>query len=278
MTTHTVVLYHANCPDGFGAAFAAWKHFGDQADYRPVSYGQPVPADLAGTSVYIVDFSYPRDALLALKEQATDLYVFDHHKSAQADLGDLPFAVFAMEKSGAGLTWEAFHGLPLPRMIAYIQDRDLWRWALPQSREVSLWQWTHPRDFPTWDRALQQLESNDGVAQAVAAGTAMQHYADILMQEQARRATWRLLGTYRVPVVNTTTLFSEVGDLLCQQHPEAPCVAYYFDRNDGKRQWGLRSRGGFDCSVLAKTFGGGGHAGAAGFVTDLGWLPPAAEE
>ena len=100
----------------------------------------------------------------------------------------------------------------------------------------------------------------------------MQRYADSLVQEQASRALDMTLAGYTVPVVNTTTLFSEVGDYLCRQRPEIPFAAYYFDRQD-KRQWGLRSRGACDCSVVAKQFGGGGHPGAAGFVTEKGWLP-----
>ena len=42
----TVVLYHANCHDGFGGAFAAWKKFGDAADYVPMRYGMAIPDDV----------------------------------------------------------------------------------------------------------------------------------------------------------------------------------------------------------------------------------------
>jgi nanoRNase/pAp phosphatase (c-di-AMP/oligoRNAs hydrolase) len=118
----------------------------------------------------------------------------------------------------------------------------------------------------------QSLDEGQGYHRIVTEGTAMQRYADSLVREQAGRAIPMTLAGYEVPVVNTTTLFSEVGDYLCQKHPAAPFVAYYFDRHD-QRQWGLRSRGGFDCSVVAQTFGGGGHPGAAGFVTAKGWLP-----
>ena len=44
----TIVAYHGNCPDGFGGAYAAWKKFGDTAEYLPLSYGKPVPEGLAG--------------------------------------------------------------------------------------------------------------------------------------------------------------------------------------------------------------------------------------
>ena len=37
------VLYHADCPDGFGGAYAAWKKFGDTAEYIPVKYGRTPP-------------------------------------------------------------------------------------------------------------------------------------------------------------------------------------------------------------------------------------------
>jgi uncharacterized protein len=53
----TFVLYHANCPDGFGAAFAAWLKFGETAEYIPVKYGDISPQHVSGT-VHIVDFSF----------------------------------------------------------------------------------------------------------------------------------------------------------------------------------------------------------------------------
>jgi len=58
----TQVLYHANCPDGFCAAWAAYTVFGDDAEYLPVQYGQD-PPDVAGNRVYIVDFSYKREVM-----------------------------------------------------------------------------------------------------------------------------------------------------------------------------------------------------------------------
>jgi len=38
-----VIIYHADCPDGFGAAYAAWKKFGDKASYLPCYMPAPVP-------------------------------------------------------------------------------------------------------------------------------------------------------------------------------------------------------------------------------------------
>ena len=38
---------------------------------------------------------------------------------------------------------------------------------------------------------------------------------------------------------------------VCQQFPDSPFAATYFHREDGKRVWSLRSRNGFDVSVVA---------------------------
>ena len=35
----TLIYYHADCIDGFGAAYAAWRHFGQNASYHPMHHG-----------------------------------------------------------------------------------------------------------------------------------------------------------------------------------------------------------------------------------------------
>ena len=35
-----LVIYHANCADGFGAAFAAWLKLGNEAEYLPMVYNE----------------------------------------------------------------------------------------------------------------------------------------------------------------------------------------------------------------------------------------------
>ena len=79
-----LVIYHADCTDGYGSAFAAWLKFGDEAEYLPMQYGQvKTVAEMnsvlstAGIpfgegEVYILDFSLPKDVMAWLfKTQAT---------------------------------------------------------------------------------------------------------------------------------------------------------------------------------------------------------------
>ena len=64
-TVRPLIVYHGDCPDGFGAAFAAWKRYGDEADYVPVNHGDP-PPDFRGRHVLVADFAYDRQTTLGL--------------------------------------------------------------------------------------------------------------------------------------------------------------------------------------------------------------------
>jgi len=137
MSKKGLCLYHANCADGFAAALAVWMKYKDSYEYIPVQYGNPAPP-VDGRDVLIVDFSYPRKELLQLKEAAKSLLVIDHHKTAEKELAGLDFCIFDMNKSGAVLTYQYISpDQEIPKLFLYIQDRDLWKWELPSSREVS---------------------------------------------------------------------------------------------------------------------------------------------
>lgn len=287
------VLYHAHCPDGLAAAYACWEQFGAAAQYLPVSYGQVLPEIPVDHTVYIVDFSYPPDVMRRLALERLPLgkpdpwvILLDHHAGAERDLLALDDEgipglgiTFDLEESGASLTWKYLQSprehleAALPLFFRYVRDRDLWRWQLPDSQAIAQ-AYRLIQDPPEWERLrefAQDLETVRGYDTIVDQGYAMLRYAKMLVQEQAARAATATIGGHVVPVVNATTLFSEVGEALCLRYPEAPFAAYWFDRADGNRQWGLRSRGGFDCSLVAKQYGGGGHPGAGGFTTEQTW-------
>lgn len=265
----THVLYHADCFDGFGAAYAAWKALGDSAEYIPVKYGQAIPDLPRDARVAIVDFSFPRKELLELKDKVDDLVVLDHHKTAVENLKGLDFARFDMDRAGAGLSWEFFHpGKPEPEVLQYVEDRDLWKFQLPASKEVSTALGSYPMDFETWDKLTAEGLRAEGIP--------LTRYKDQLVRQTVERAGVGEIAGYRVPVVNTPAeLRSEVGHEMLQRNPDAPFVALYFIDEKGTQAWSLRSRGDFDVAALAGQFGGGGHKAAAGFARKPGeWIQP----
>lgn len=267
----THCIYHFPCWDGFASAYAIWKKW-PNATFIPAKHGDAPPQLSPDAKLVICDFSYPRETVLAMKA-VHEVVVIDHHKTAEKDLEGLDFALFDMAHSGAYLTWIWAHsGEPIPEMIKYVQDRDLWANKLPLSLEYIAALQSYPYEFEEFDRIVRGEPQS--VEQLCKEGIGILRAKMQMVKIMADTAVVRNVGGHMVPVANTTVYYSEVGDELCKRFPEAPFAAYYMDRKDGKRQWGMRARGAFDCSVVAKKLGGGGHPAASGFVTALDILEP----
>lgn len=258
-------IYHHNCADGFGAAWV-FKRFADREfDFHPGVY-QDAPPDVEGRDVYLVDFSYKRPVVEALREKASRLVLIDHHKSAIEDLAPMIEsgaieALTDLNQSGAMLAWRWFNGnfSKPPKLLEHIEDRDLWRFALPGTREIQANVFSHPYDFEVWDRLM---EADLDALRAEGAAIERKHFKDI--DELIKVVTRRMvIGGHAVPVANLPyTLTSDAGHALAKGEPFAAC---YWGTPEG-RVFSLRSADdGMDVSEIAKQYGGGGHLRAAGF-------------
>lgn len=259
-------IYHANCADGFGAAWV-FKNFADREfDFHPGVYQQP-PPDCEGRDVYLVDFSYKRAVVEEILKAATRVVLIDHHKSAIEDLAPLIEskqieALTSLEHSGAVLAWQWFMGNfePVPQLLLHIEDRDLWRFLLPKTREIQANVFSYPYDFAVWDT----LVASD-MAELAKEGEAIErkHHKDVaeLLNVTKRRMC---IGGHVVPVANLP--YTLVSDAAHQMGIDATFAACYWDTPNG-RVFGLRSsETGMDVSEIAKQYGGGGHKHAAGFT------------
>jgi oligoribonuclease NrnB/cAMP/cGMP phosphodiesterase (DHH superfamily) len=283
--------------DGFTAAWAIWKRWGDAPEYVACNYGMQPPAVLVGKHVLIVDFSFPRPILdyMVNEAGAASVVIFDHHKTAQADLepfqfmerspggigpADVPemlcdlaelgrppiIALFDMDRSGAGMAWDFANSdgelrLSRPMLVDMVEDRDLWRFALGDgSKFLHLALTSGPATFDRWDQADRDI---DGF---VATGHAIAAYRDRLVDEIVERATVVVIADeYGVGVDCPYALASDVGHRLLEEWPDAWFAAAIV-RGEQTISYSLRSHDDrADVSVLAKNFGGGGHRNAAGF-------------
>lgn len=263
----TKVLYHNNCNDGFAAAYCAWTVLGESAQYIGVNHGEEPPTINQGDRVYVVDFCYSREIMLSIEKIASEIVVLDHHKTAQEALLGLSFANFNMNKSGAVLAWEYWRpNDPVPTLIQYVQDRDLWRKKLPLCDHVDAMLRSFKMEFEVWDN-LTHLSSDDYLSLAKTLGTPILEKKQRDVEALASTYTWTEIGGYKVPTVETSKsgVVSDLGNYLCKTIPEAPFAAIWCVTQDGKTVCGLRSVGEFDVSEIAKQFGGGGHKNAAGF-------------
>lgn len=162
-----LVIYHDQCADGFGAAFAAWLKLGDEAEYVPMQYGKEnehfwlledgqfdSAFQILNREIYILDFSFPKWVMEGLFSPAKHVVLLDHHKTA-FEMWEVPSGqrVWAetegrhvklhMDKSGALLAWEYFHpGTEVPMLVRMIDDRDRWQFKIPGSKELNAAIWS----------------------------------------------------------------------------------------------------------------------------------------
>jgi uncharacterized protein len=287
-----VCLYHSPCDDGFACAWIVRGKWPDCV-LAPTNYGLAFPdIDIVGKNLLIADFSYKPEVLAdLLKRGAASIVILDHHKTAEADLAafkvgaaglvlenvDLMLragadvlrppilARFAMEHSGAALTWEfCYPDRPLPIMLQFIEDRDLWRFNLKETRAFTLYLRSFSYDFPTWDAISQAVETDPNMVMGSA--FSIERFYDQKLAEMLPTAVWKNIGKWNVPVAHAPYAFaSDLAHELLKAHPDAAFAAVVVDAYGG-RTYSLRSEDSRqDVSEVAKSFGGGGHRNASGF-------------
>ena len=254
------VIYHADCTDGFGAAYSAWKLLGNRTEYHACKHGTP-PPDIKGKNVVILDFSFDNKTIKKMIEEANSLLVIDHHKSAMVELHDISNTYFDMTKSGAMLAWEWFHpGKEPPKFIRYIQDRDLWKWELEYSKEFSAAFDMVPFEFEEFEKFEDDSVFDDSVKR----GSYILAYSKTVIKKVCEKAVKRKYKGMKVMVVNSSHWMSEIGARLAPDCDFA--VIWYYDHEDKINKISLRAfHDAVDVSEIAKGFGGGGHKKAAGF-------------
>tara|TARA_Y100001970_G_scaffold285842_1_gene406609 strand:- start:2447 stop:3292 length:846 start_codon:yes stop_codon:yes gene_type:complete len=256
-----VVIYHADCTDGFGAAYSAWKQLGNRAEYYACKHGT-TPPDVKGKNVVILDFSWDKATIKKMIKKAKNLLIIDHHKSAMVELHDISNTYFDMTKSGAMLAWEWFHpGKEPPKFIKYIQDRDLWEWKLEYSKEFSAAFDMVPFEFEEFEK----FEDDSVFDDACKRGSYILAYSKTVVKKVCEKAQPRTMGGKSVLVVNASHWMSEIGARLAPDCDFA--MIWYWDHEDEITKVSLRAfHDSVDVSEIAKQFGGGGHKKAAGFT------------
>lgn len=273
-----VVIYHKRCEDGFGAAYAAWKKFGDTAHYLPAGYGDEFPEGLEGKEVYLLDFCYEIEgAMDTLATTAKKLVVLDHHASSRAVVESVPDHVYDVNRSGATIAWSYFHpDAPLPRLMQYLEDGDLYRYALPETRDIFSYLVVQPYDFIVWDAIAEKLDNDASRSELLAKAAIYTEYFELLAKvsvEAAKKVRFEGYECYFTTAMPSITMRSYVGHELYEKLPPFALIVSAHPEGFGVS---IRGDGTVDVAALAGKYGGGGHPGSAGFFipngTDMPWI------
>jgi len=287
-----LVIYHGKCADGFSAAWCFYhvqQYWEQEFDFHAGIYNDP-PPDVTDRVVYLVDFSYKSAVVAEMASKAKKIILIDHHKTAIEDLATLIsdgtiLAFTDLERSGAMLAWdylfnsEHVNGEPTnthpagseyyvapPVLLKYIQDRDLWKFKLVNSREVNANVFSYEYTFENWDKLMTAAQGE--LLQMTVAGAAIErkHHKDIKeLLDVCQR--FMVIGEHNVPTASLPyTLTSDAGHAMAVAHEEGKVFAACYWDTATHRIFSLRSAdNGLDVSAIASMYNGGGHKHAAGF-------------
>lgn len=266
-------IYHANCTDGFGAAWVVHHKFGDDVDFHAANYGDDAP-DCRGRDVIIVDFSYALEDMKQIHNQCNHLVLLDHHKTALDNLGawvdefkltQSSTLKLDMNRSGALMAWDFFFPeKKAPRIIQHISDRDLWNFKYDGTRQIHAALNSYDFDFELWDDFMD----NNAYDTLRLEGEALVRKFNRDVKALVKSCQIALcIDGHTVPAANLPFLYaSEAGHIMGKGNPFAACFTLRHDTV----AFSLRSpEDGMDVATIAAKYGGGGHKHAAGFSVDF---------
>lgn len=313
------IVYHKGCYDGIWAAACVLaaesiNHGAPTADIPvtivPMQYGDRITDDVMRTLtadvLYIVDFSVSYEDLIRLSAVCGRIIWIDHHpvidKYKSLVLPSNVKPILDLSRSGALIAYEeVLHPLrandpdaALVLPILYVNDRDLWKWEIVNSKAINCGLSTWLADIRGNGSEQDQVKM---LADLILTTSDWGPYVDawrndgsaqLLMQQQlASRVNvtsiptktlasvvdepwtdvaYRLMPYGSVQFVNSSMLHSEIGDSLADSG-NVVCV-YTVRLNDGNVTMSWRSKNG-SAGPIAEEMGGGGHANAAGSAMSI---------
>ncbi len=263
------IIYHRNCLDGFGAAWSAWKKFKNKAVYLSAEHQVNNEAidNLAGKeTIYLLDFGYQTtDKIKQLTKNNQNVILIDHHVSQKPFLPFYTKSIYNENHSGAVLAWQYFHPKkPLPKLLKYIEDYDLWKFKIPHTKELMACLDVHKMDFSFWQKIVRDFELAKTRRKYLEEGRIIIKYQNQIIKRLINYAEKISFAGYSALAVNSPILVSEIGNLLSQKSKTFAVVWRY---KKGGIEVSLRSSAGqVDVSRIAAKYGGGGHQAAAGFM------------
>lgn len=282
-------------PDYANAEYAASSYGNDRTDYKD-------------KLLVYVDYCPKRKVIDELSKNNLVL-VLDHHKTAQEDLKGIDkdgnkiagveplpeidtnfedyhtqykqglrgaYALFDMNRSGAGIAYDYFNQgtEKRPNLIKFIEDRDLWKFKYgDSSKAFHAFLLSQPFDYDVWTKVFEQAESHDGLEKIINKGMAVLEYGNQLVKNIVETAKVYETNGIRYAYFNTTSHWAEVGEHAVEKLGVDYSISLTFDAMKNQIRGSIRGKAGKDCTKLAGSFGGGGHAGAAGFQVPISESP-----
>jgi len=298
----TVCIYHSIDLDGWMSA-AIVKHWFNTREYRKsktfdelfknvvedtidfigYNYGQPIPDLSEYDKIIMCDISFDNTTMFNIVEVLNkELVWIDHHISAIKDNIDVELVegIRNTKFAACELTWKYFfQNETMPDIVRLLGRYDCFgHKGTEEETKVLEFQYGARSVISNYETAyinlLKPIENTNNIH---GLGVAVYNY----LCTEARQTYKNGFEILLVEPKDNATIGEQVKKFICinkerfnpinfgidyHQDGYDGCACFYYANN--KWNFSLYNDNGLvDCSVIAKQFGGGGHKGAAGFVT-----------
>lgn len=299
----TYIIHHVADNDGIFSAAIIKSNLPEQQNVTlvPHQYGwdcKKIHAIPSGSLVYMVDISLPKIEMVALAARCSLVWL-DHHKSAIEEISGAPGAerlegIIPIECNGqvatfradcevgmAGieLAWRQFRkpeDMKKNTVLCLLAEYDVFR-----TKESSPLTWENfvlpvnvycsQEVAEDVDKAMQIVDDAEilGIREMCMVGRA------IIKQRLKNSADTMRFGAFvaefhgaKFLVVNQRGVKTSDYEIVFDPSLHEAALCYYFDGETTKVSMRQVVKNNIDLSSIAKTYGGGGHVGAAGFACD----------
>lgn len=286
----SVILHHAPCADGMAAAWVLKRFAHPDADLLPCAYNKPPPSlDVLRDKVVIMaDITWPTEDMDAIEKVAARVDVYDHHETAIKRLApdyvdgatmrvttpNGGFRMFDKSQSAAGMVSRLF--MPdVPQWIMHVEDHDLWRHALPDTpyatafihslpHTLEAYDGLNTRSMSDWPRFVEMGQRLHDLqretVRVIAANADFKLWKCRDEQTELGFSKKYLIAVAQAPAHLATAVGSEL-----RGYRNVDFAVVWDTTSSGQMKVSLRSNS-VNVARIAENYGGGGHAGAAGFV------------
>ena len=287
----TQVIVHDNCADGLMAAIVIAKALafhGSQPFFQFIQYGTKAQEQLeARPGMLFCDITPPKERAIEFARQGA--IVIDHHKSAKEVTALFEDGIYEEAPGVSGATLAYNYLLPkhvdnlgLLKLVtltgvydSWAKENPLWLDAL---RLHSVMEIFYPRWSEKTCSGVMLFEKFASIKELHSLRLGAQ-----LLERELDHAKRVAKGGFdlevnhvRVKLVQGVLEINLVAEAECLEDVDLVVGFLLFNNSEALPEvlFSLRSHKGFDCSALAKHFGGGGHPGSAGFKLPFGVHDP----
>jgi len=289
-------IHHNDLDGKCSAAIVKSKY--SECELIEMNYGREFNIETIepGELIFMVDFSLPMEIMRDISARTRNFIWIDHHVTAidayEENINIFQIAVDGLEiqgkreigKAGCELTWEYLYPeKEIPLVVKLLADYDVWRnnledwetdvlplqYSLINIKAEQNWRWE------------KLIASVDAVYSEIKNGRLILTYQDELNADFCKQYAFEtFIDNFNVPVddqgnpprykaicLNTPQKGSRIFKSIWNS--EKYDVMCKFNYAGNKWEYSLYTeKDNIDVSEIAKKYGGGGHKGAAGFITE----------